>query len=214
MEPALLVSHIDHLVYVTPDLDQGIGEIESLTGIRATSGGPHPGRGTRNALVGFGPKSYLEIMAPDPEQPEPSEPRPFGMDLQLKVSRLAAWFIKGEDLQQLRERAIRNGVPLGEVKSGRRRRPDGVQLSWHFTDPWAPVADGVIPLFIDWGTSPHPAVTAAGGVSLVGLRAHHPEAARVQHMLRQLEIGLPVEHGERPALFATLETSRGRVELR
>ena len=211
--PAPLVSSVDHLVYVTTDLNQGIEEIQSLTGVRATSGGPHPGRGTRNALVGLGPDSYLEIMAPDPEQPEPSEPRPFGMDQELKVSRLAAWFIKGGDLQQLRERAVRNGVPLGEVKSGSRQQPDGVQLSWHFTDPWVPVADGIVPLFIDWGASPHPARTAAGGVSLISLRACHPDAAHVRQMMQQLKIDLPVEHGERPALIATLETTRGRVQL-
>ncbi|MFL5269824.1 MAG: VOC family protein [Stellaceae bacterium] len=130
MEPTLLALRVDHLVYVTPDLNQGIDEIESLTGIRASPGGPHPGRGTRNALVALGPTSYLKIMAPDPEQPEPSEPRPFGMDLRDKVPRLAGWFIKGRNLQQMRERAVRNGVPLGEIKSGNRQRPDGVQLSW------------------------------------------------------------------------------------
>ena len=43
-------------------------------------------------------------------------------------------------------------MPLGEVKSGNRRRPDGVQLSWQFTDPWVLVADGIVPLFIDWET--------------------------------------------------------------
>lgn len=212
--PIALVSSVDHLVYVTPNLNQGIEEIERLTGVRATSGGPHPGRGTRNALVALGPKTYLEIMAPDPEQPEPSEPRPFAMDQQLRKSRLAAWFLKGKDLQQLRDSAVRKGVPLGEVKSGSRQRPDGVQLSWHFTDPWALVASGVVPLFIDWGASSHPASTAAGGVSLISLRADHPDPAYVRQMLQQLKIDLPVELGERPALIAMLETPQGRVELR
>lgn len=106
------------------------------------------------------------------------------------------------------------GVPIGEVKSGSRRRQDGVQLSWRFTDPWTPVADGIVPFFIDWGKSPHPSHTAAKGASLVGLRAEHPDETLVQRMLRQLGVGLPVKRGPRPALIAVIDCPRGRVELR
>lgn len=58
--PDELVQRIDHLVYATPDLDRGIAEIEKLVGVRATLGGKHPGRGTRNAFIALGPNSFLE----------------------------------------------------------------------------------------------------------------------------------------------------------
>jgi hypothetical protein len=210
---AELISRVDHLVYATPDLNRGVAEIEKLLGVRATAGGQHPGRGTRNALVALGPMVYLEILAPDPEQPPPEEPRPFGLD-GLKEPRLVAWFVKGSDLERLRGEAVGKGVPLGEVKSGSRRRPDGVQLSWQFTDPWVPVADGVVPFLIDWGNSPHPARTAAKGATLVSLRAEHPDARGVSEMLRHLGLDLPVKQGPSPALIAVIEGPRGRVELR
>ena len=210
---AKLISRVDHLVYATPDLNRGVEEIEKLLGVRATAGGQHPGRGTRNALVALGPTTYLEILGPDPEQPPPQEPRAFGLD-GLKESKLVAWFISGRDLERLRGEAVRKGVPLGEVKSGSRRRPDGVQLSWQFTDPSVLVADGIVPLFIDWGDSPHPARTAAKGATLVSLRAEHPDVQRVREMLRHLGVDLPVKRGQSAALIAVIEGPRGRVELR
>ena len=210
---AELLSRVDHLVYATPDLSRGVEEIERLLDVRATAGGQHPGRGTRNALVALGPTVYLEILAPDPEQPPPKEPRPFGLD-GLKESRLVAWFVKGSDLERLRGEAVGKGVPLGEVKSGSRRRPDGVQLSWQFTDPWAPVADGVVPFLVDWGNSPHPARTAAKGATLVSLRAEHPDVQGVRGMLRHLGLDLPVTRGPSPALIAVIEGPRGSLELR
>ena len=210
---AKLISRVDHLVYATPDLNRGVEEIEKLLGVRATAGGQHPRLGTRNALVALGPTTYLEILGPDPEQPTPEGPRPFGLD-GLKESRLVAWFVNGRDLERLRGEAVTKGVPLGEVKSGSRRRPDGFLLSWQFTDPWAPVADGIVPLFIDWGNSHHPARTASKGATLVSLRAEHPDVPGVRRMLRHLELDLPVKRGQSPALIAVIEGPRGRVELR
>jgi hypothetical protein len=210
---AELLTKVDHLVYATHDLNRGVEEIEKLLGVRATPGGQHPGRGTRNALITLGPTTYLEIIAPDPEQPPPKTPRPFGID-RLKESRLVAWAAKGSDLGRLRDEAARKGARLGEVLSGSRRRTDGVLLSWRYTDPQTVLADGLVPFFIDWGQSPHPARTAAQGASLIALRAEHPDAQRVQRLLNELGLDLPVQTGATPALVAIIDSPRGRVELR
>ena len=210
---AELLARVDHLVYATPDLNRGVEEIEKILGVRATPGGQHPGRGTRNALITLGPAIYLEIIAPDPEQPPPKTPRPFGID-GLKESRLVAWAAKGSDLGRLRDEAARKGARLGEVMSGSRRRTDGVLLSWRYSDPQTVLADGLVPFFIDWGQSPHPARTAAQGASQIALRAEHPDAQRVQRLLNELGLDLPVQTGATPALVAIIDSPRGRVELR
>jgi hypothetical protein len=207
------VSRVDHLVYATPDLKVGIDAIEKLLGVRATPGGQHPGAGTRNALVALGPTSYLEIIGPDPEQPHPPGPMRFGID-GLKGPRLAAWAAKGQDLERLAADAVRNGVKLGPVGSGSRKRMDGVLLSWRFTSPATVLADGIVPFFIDWGKTPHPAQTAAAGAMLVGLCAEHPDALRVGEMLRKLGLDLRVTGAPAPALIATVDCPKGRVELR
>jgi Glyoxalase-like domain len=208
-----LLSRVDHLVYATPDLDRGVNEIEKLLGVRATAGGQHPGRGTRNALVALGPTSYLEIIAPDPQQPPPKQPRAFGID-NLQQSKLVAWFVKANDLSRSRDEAVHLGVPYGEVMSGSRRRPDGTELSWHFTDPGSLIGDGVVPFLIDWGQSQHPATTAAQGATLVALQAEHPKPESVRKMLREVAVDLEVKAGPHVALIATIQCPRGRVTLR
>ena len=207
------VSRVDHLVYATPDLKVGIDVVERLLGVRATPGGQHPGAGTRNALVALGPASYLEIIGPDPEQPHHLGARRFGID-GLKAPRLAAWAAKGQDLERLVAEAARRGVNLGPASSGSRKRPDGILLTWRFTSPAAVLGDGIVPFFIDWGKTPHPAQTAAAGATLAGLRAEHPDAQRVEEMLRKLGLDLRVTGAPAPALIAAVDCPNGRVELR
>jgi len=211
--PSGVLSSVDHLVYATPELQLGIERIEKALGLRATPGGQHLGRGTRNALVSLGPGTYLEIIGPDPEQPSPAQPRPFGID-DLNEPRLVTWAAKGRNLERFASDARRDGVKLGEVMPGSRRRADGVVLSWRYTDPRTVVADGVVPFFIDWGQTPHPASTATPGASLIGLRAEHPDPEPVQKALSRLGLDIRVQRGPRAALIATVSSPRGRVELR
>jgi hypothetical protein len=208
-----LLTIVDHLVYATPDLQFGIEAIEKVTGVRAVSGGQHPGRGTRNALISLGPGVYLEIIGRDPDQPTPPQPRPFGID-DLKEPRLVTWVAKGENLESFAKEAAHGGVKLGKVIDGSRQQADGVVLSWRFTDPRTVAFDGLVPFFIDWGKTPHPAGAATSGLSLIGLRAEHPHPQSVQEALDTLGLDLRVQRGSRPALIATIDTPRGRVELR
>jgi hypothetical protein len=212
-DPQSLLARVDHLVYATPDLPRGIDEIEQLLGVRASAGGQHRNWGTHNALLALGPRAYLEIIAPDPTQPPPARPRPFGLDT-LRRSRLVAWAANGSDLDSLHARAAQNGVQLGNVLIGSRERPDGKVLSWKLTDLYRVVADGIVPFFIDWGASVHPAGGAAKGARLLALRAETPDAAQVVEQLTIVSVNLPVESGAAPALVATIDCPRGKVELR
>jgi len=211
--PSGVLAQVDHLVFTVPDLQAGIDAAEQLFGVRAAPGGQHPGLGTRNALIALGPASYLEIIGPDPEQPRPPGGRRFGID-DLKAPHLLTWVAKGKSLETFAAGANAHGVGLGAVIPGSRRRPDGVVLSWKYTDPQVVLADRLIPYFIDWGTSPHPSASAAKGVTLAGLRAEHPDAARVQKMLKQLGLELAVTRGPKPSLIATFDSPKGKVELK
>ena len=203
---------VDHLVYATADLDRGIAELERVLGVRASPGGQHPIWGTRNALVALGSSSYLEIIAPDPDHSSPSEGRPFGLEA-LASSRLVGWAAKGSGLTNFRDAAAQQGVELGRVLSGSRKQADGTVLTWKLTDLRCVVADGIVPFFIDWGKSPHPALVASRGATLVGLRAEHPDAEHVLRMLRVVAVDLKVGVGAAPALIAEIDCPYGRVLL-
>lgn len=204
---------VDHLVYATPDLASGTARVARLLGVEPAAGGQHPGRGTRNALVRLGARTYLEIVGPDSGQPAPHQRRWFNVD-SLRRPRLVTWAASAAAIEELADRAKHAGVALGPVGTGRRTRADGVELAWRFTDPATVVCDGIVPFLIDWGTSPHPAVTAPDGGELVALRAEHPDPSSVEHCLRVLGLDMDVARSQAPALVATIRTRRGDVELR
>lgn len=95
-----------------------------------------------------------------------------------------------------------------------RRRPDGVLLEWRLSRDAPDPARLVVPFLIDWGSAPHPADTAPAGVTLVELRAEHPDPDAVRAELEALGAVIPVDAGTEPALAATLDTPNGRVVLR
>jgi Glyoxalase-like domain len=208
-----VINALDHLVYATPDLGRGVDEIEALTGVGASAGGQHPSWGTHNALLALGANSYLEIIAPDPSQPAPAVARPFGID-DLRESRLVTWAARAPGLEQFTRAAAGRGVLLGEVLSGSRVRSDGVLLSWHLTSPWALLEEGTIPFFIDWGLSPHPAASAATGLSLAAFRAEHPSPPVLARAFESLGVDLPIRQAPEAALVATIDSPKGRIELR
>jgi hypothetical protein len=208
-----LLARVDHLVYACAELERGIKEIEQTLGVRAIPGGRHPMWSTHNALAGLGARSYLEIIAPDPDSTPTSRPRPFGLDAAGR-SHLAAWAASGREPHAWRNEAVRGGVHLGAIQPGSRRRADGVMLEWQLSDLRCVLGDGIVPFLIDWGASPHPSLTAPKGAVLEGLRAEHPDPEGVRGMLSALGLDLQVDAGPRPVLLAKIRCRAGVVILR
>ena len=211
---ATLPELLDHLVYAVPDLDAAVDALTARLGVRAAAGGRHPGWGTHNALLSLGDDSYLELIAPDPAQPSPDNPRSFDLDA-VTAPLLRTWAIKAPDIDAHIERARVAGFEPGDAEPGSRATPDGAMLEWRLTRAGRGRGDWLVPFLIDWGDAElHPARTSPPGCAFVKLRAEHPQPSAVQPMLDAVGAGLIVERGDRPALIATLDTPRGRVELR
>ncbi len=202
----------DHLVYAVTDLGRGIAEIEALTGVQATPGGQHQGIGTRNALMDLGNGSYLEIIGPDPEQPEPAGPRPFCID-QLSHGHLAAWAARTSDLDDLVAAARAAGYDPGDIREMSRATPSGALLEWRLATVAERQLVEIVPFLIDWGTTPHPTRSCAVGCRLISLRAVHPDVDGISRQLAAVGATIDVAPGPSAELIAELYTPQGRVTL-
>ena len=207
-------ANLDHLLLGTADLEEGVAWVADRLGAEAAFGGRHANLGTANYLLSLGGDIYLEILGPDPDAPPREAPLPFGIE-GLDEPRLVTWAARGTDLEALVARASGRGVPLGPVRPGSRLRPDGTELRWEITAFTAFLHDGLVPFFIDWGTTPHPARAAPAGGRLISFRAEHPDPSAVRSTLEALDLALEVDEGPEPALVARIRTPGGdEVALR
>lgn len=205
----------DHLVYAVPDLASAVERVAADWGVRPAIGGQHP-NGTHNALLALGPHTYLEIIAPDPAQPDPPLGRNFGIDDRPGDTRLVTWAATVSDLDATHAAALAQGYDPGSVMDGSRLRPDGVKIEWRSTRlvGWPPPGDGLVPFLIEWGEgTPHPSSDSPQGCTLISLRAEHPDPAAIRRMLAALGLDVPVTEGAAPALFAEIDTPQGQVTL-
>jgi hypothetical protein len=201
---------IDHLVYATPDLAATRAEVEDRLGVRAAEGGRHLGKGSRNVLLGLGGDAYLEIVGPDPEQPDPDGARPFGLD-GLSAPALVTWATAVTDMDAALSRIRALGYDPGPAEPMSRRTPEGELLQWRLTRP---SEGGVVPFLIDWGDTLPPGRRGLPQVRLVAFTAGHHEPGRVERELGAVGTDLPVERAGSPALTAVLEGPGGRLTLR
>ena len=103
-------------------------------------------------------------------------------------------------------------LDLGELKEKSRKKPDGSVLKWTMTDLTKNRMEGAIPYFINWGDAAHPAENSPKGCRLIRLEVLHPDAKRVNELLRNLGIDLQAELGS-VALKATIESPKGQIVL-
>lgn len=198
---------LDHLVYATPDLAGTVAEFTRRTGVTPTAGGAHVGLGSRNYLVGLGGPYYLEIVGPDPEQPNPGRPRPFGID-GLAAPRMVTWAIRPPDLEQARAAVEAAGHEPGPVRAMSRQHPDGDLLEWRLTSV---DAAGVVPFLIDWGSTAHPSA-GLPGVTLLAMAASTPDPVAVSRRLTAVGTDLVLTEGP-DSLAIRINAPSGVLEL-
>jgi hypothetical protein len=160
-----------------------------------------------NALVRLSERTFLEIIAIDPEGTKPSRPRWFDLDniaLQAELTerpRLIHWVARTTGIE--RAAAACPDTPGRSAPDGARR----VSLANH--DPRRRQAAGERrgPTLIEWDVPQHPAESLPkSNVSIAGMAASHPEPALIRAALASLgqDSALPVTYDRDVRLAAML----------
>ena len=193
---------LDHILLGCSDLDRGIDFVEKHTGVRAAFGGVHPGRGTHNALLSFGERHYLEIIAPDPQQP--AAPDHYGLQ-KLIEPRLVTWAAHPGDLTQFATRLHDAGLAFDGPTPGSRKTPDGQLLQWK-TLSLKDDHGGLLPFFIEWSAdTAHPSTTAPGGCHLDQFEIRTPDADALAKTTKELGLDVAIVKANRPQLRAVIK---------
>jgi len=206
---------LDHLVYAVPDLGEAMTRFEKKLGVGAWFGGRHEGFGSHNAILPLQETSYVELIALDPDNPEPAMPPPFGL-AELSEPRLVTWAVRSQDIEADTARSKERGYDTGLTLPASRTTPDGVRLEWKLTLHPEPVFDGLVPFVIDWAATPHPARPDEADIARCTLQSFsglHPQASSVTETLGALGAELTVQQGGAPGLRATLAGPAGTLEL-
>lgn len=203
---------LDHLVYAVPELVSGVRVVEDRLGVSFSPGGRHPGLGSHNALLRIGARTYLEVVAPDPAQPEPPDGYWFAGD-GVTLPKLVAWCARSPDLGALPNGP--GGHLVGPVRSMSRVNPGGDAISWTLTMPLCPPPHGgAVPFFIDWGDTPHPCTTLPDtGIRLKRFFARSPDPSATRQDLSLLPVALEVEEAREQGLVAVLARNDGEAAL-
>ncbi len=210
----------DHLVVAARTLEEGAAWCEATLGVVPAPGGKHPMMGTHNRLLAVGsarfPRTYLEIIAIDPEAPAPapSRARWFDLDapeLQQAIAaspRLVHWAVRCDDIDAGIALLRAAGHDGGAAVAAERMTPRGL-LRWRITlrDDGRRLVDGAVPLVIEWGEV-HPCdALPESGVAVERIAVAGIEAALAAML------GVTTAPPGAAPLAVVLATPRGRVEL-
>jgi hypothetical protein len=206
-----MMAEIDHIVLGARTLAEGAAFVEQHLGVKPRPGGKHEGFGTHNMLLGLGKGTYLEIIAPDPDQPEPAHSRLFDLDdpatkVMLDAEpRLIAWVARTPVMDAV---VARLGHRAGEVQEMSRG-----DLHWRMAfPPQRQDMDNLIPALIEWKGEGASSRLPDSHVRLLHLEAEHPDADAVRAALadRGLEEALKVRRSPHARLVARLRRADGQ----
>jgi hypothetical protein len=203
---------LDHILLGCSDLQRGIAFVEQATGVHATFGGVHPGRGTQNALLSLGPSRYLEIVAPDPQQ---HTGNPLAKSLQsLAEPRIVGWAAHlRSNMDSFAARLKSAGIAADGPTPGSRKRPDGKELHWQ-TLNLSDDAHGLLPFFIQWAdASIHPSIDAPSGCQLLRFELLTPDPAALAKLTSRLTLEAPIAKAPASQLHAVIRGLEGTLSI-
>lgn len=204
----------DHLILGAPSLGSGLDWCKERMATALTPGGSHPGRGTCNALLPLADSSYLELLAPDPEQPDRSSAR--AVLEQLREPAFTWWCLRTGDLEGVRRDLVDAGVTCGPIIDMGRQAPAGQMVKWRLFFTLDESFGARLPFFIDWGETPHPSAIEAlsGNVKTISLAGPGSDVLRkLFEMIGYEDERLAFGEAAGPSMTATLTLGNREIVL-
>ena len=197
---------IDHIILAINDLDKGIEEMKTLTGVEPVFGGIHPNTFSQNALISLGNNTYVEILAPRAD----ADSVPEWINKLEKLTPYG-WAVSTKNIEATAGKITSLEREVTRLRPGSRDKPDGQTLSWTtfaITDLQTPG----IPFLIQWGEgSAHPSTTSPEGCKLGSVSISSSEAEDLETLFSNLGIEVGVISSEDTSLTFKLETPNGEV---
>ena len=197
---------IDHIILGVDDLEKGMTEFATRTGVKPARGGVHPGRGTQNALVSLGNDRYIEIMAPSHEAGTTGGPRTAFATLTP-----AGWALHTGDLAGVIAMLRGAAFKVSDTQPGARTRPDGMKLAWQSAAVAGSGLDDA-PFFIQWGAgTPHPSADSPSGCTLERVTLSETDPAPLARFMRAVRLDVVVAKGGSRKMAVVLSCPAGKV---
>ncbi|MEM9604513.1 MAG: VOC family protein [Pseudomonadota bacterium] len=208
-------NQIDHVAIGAASLAEGLTALAPTLGVTVPTGSKHDAMSTHNAVMRVADGVFFELIAIDPDAPDPGRVRWFTLDDPATQARIAVrpralcWVVNTDDLDAV---VAASPVPLGEVVHFQRG-----DRTWRLTVPadGSLPEQGLIPAFIEWSPGPHPSVAQQDlGVRLRAVRLTHPDPDGFTETLAALGVAhLAVLEQGPHALAFEFDTPSGAVVL-
>jgi len=188
-----LMLKLDHIAVACETLEEGRIYVEKALGVPLEPGGKHVKLGTHNMLLGLEDGIYFELIAIDPDAPDPGLRRWFDLDDFSGPPRLTNWICQTDEMEE--------ALALAPEQMGQPMELTRGDLRWLMAagiDGRLPFHQG-FPAIISWGRSPHPSTRLKpSGLRLERLTISNPEAGRLSTALAPLssDARVVIEHGD------------------
>lgn len=187
--------HLDHVVVRVRDLDRARAEWSRL-GLVATDTGRHPARGTRNAIIRFPDRSFLELITlADREAMARNAPERLAQ-YEGGPEGAVNWAVRADDLDAEHARLRDLGFPVTAIVDGEGRRDSGKVARWRRFAISEPLFPFVVTYDGPPTSEPSPAGLPASGLARMIVRA--PDARRLAGRFREAFGDLAIEVRESP----------------
>lgn len=204
---------IDHFAIGADTLGAGAAAMKTILGVEVPRGSKHDAMSTHNCVMQAGNESFFELIAIDPDAPDPDRVRWFTLDHPVTQARLKerpralCWVVNTDNLDGV---LAASPVDLGDVVNFQRG-----DRTWRLTVPrdgHLPEG-GLLPAFIEWSPGPHPSTGQQDlGVRLTKVLIRTPDRARMHALFDALNISHLAEISEgSAALSFLLDSPNGEV---